>query len=127
MTVQDGSWRVPVVRQGEIWVARLSPVVGNEQGGTRPCLVISAGRFNAMPIWQCIVVPLTSRNRHLVNHVVVVDSGGLQRPSWAMCEAVRAVSTRRLGDRVGMADDATVEAVRDQVVAWMQPDRRLLN
>ncbi len=115
-----------IVQQGEIWTANLNPVVANEQAGTRPCLIISADRFNALPIRQCIVVPLTSRDRRLPHHIKVADDGGLKRPSWVMCEAVRAVSTSRLGDRIGSADQATVDAVRTQVIAWIQPNPALL-
>lgn len=110
------------VRQGEIWTASLNPVVANEQAGARPCLIISADRFNALPIRQCIVIPLTTRDRQLPHHIKVGDDGGLKQPSWAMCEAVRAVSASRLGDRVGSADQATVDAVREQVIAWIQPN-----
>jgi len=114
------------ILQGEIWTANLNPTVAHEQAGTRPCLVISADRFNALPIRHCIVVPLTSRYRRLPHHVRISDDGGLERPSWAMCEAVRAVSVGRLGDRIGSADEATVEVVRAQVTAWIEPNPALL-
>jgi len=110
------------VRQGQIWAVSLDPTVANEQAGTRPCIVISADRFNALPISQCIVVPLTSRNRRLPHHIRIGDDGGLKRPSWAMCEAIRTVSTQRLGVLVGAASDDTTAAVVRQVVRWLEPD-----
>jgi mRNA interferase MazF len=110
-------------RQGQIWSVRLDPAVANEQAGTRPCIVVSADRFNALPIRHCLVVPLTSRDRRLPHHIAVIDDGGLTRPSWAMCEAVRSVSARRLGAVIGSADRATTEAVIRQVGRWLEPDR----
>ncbi len=110
-------------RQGQIWSVRPDPAVANEHAGTRPCLVVSADRFNALPIRHCIVVPLTSRDRRLPHHIAVVDDGGLKRPSWAMCEAVRAVSGQRLGTLIGTATQATTQAVVRQVGRWMEPDR----
>lgn len=107
------------VRQGHIWSVALDPTVANEQAGTRPCLVISADRFNGLPIRQAIVVPLTSRDRNLPHHVPVADDGGLDRSSWAMCEAVRSVSTTRFGSFVGAAEAGTVGAVTRQVVRWL--------
>jgi mRNA interferase MazF len=103
----------------------LDPKLGNEQAGTRPCIVVSADRFNKLPIGHCIVVPLTNRDRRLPHHISVVDDGGLARPSWAMCEAVRSVSVRRLGALIATADSSTTEAVVRQVSRWIEPDRRL--
>ena len=109
------------VVRGSIWTVALDPTLANEQRGTRPCMVVSSDRFNALPIGQAIVVPLTSRDRGLPHHVRVVDDGGLQRPSWAMCEAVRAVSTTRFGRQVGSAVESTVQAAADQLVEWFTP------
>lgn len=108
------------MRCGQVWSVALDPTVANEQGGTRPCLVVSADQFQAMPIQQAIVVPLTTRERGLPHHIRVVDDGGLNRPSWAMCEAVRAVSTRRFGRLISTADTATRQAVRDQLGLWLE-------
>jgi mRNA interferase MazF len=109
------------VARGQIWTVTLDPAVANEQGGTRPCLVVSADRFNLLPIRRAVVVPLTSRDRGLPHHVPVADDGKLTRPSWAMCEALRTVSTRRFGRLVGAADEATVAAVLSQVELWFAP------
>ena len=107
------------VRRGHIWSVGLSPTVANEQRGVRPCLVVSNDRFNSLAIEQAIVVPLTSRARHLPHHIPVADDGGLRRPSWAMCEAVRAVSTRRFGGLIGSPTEETVTAVTGQLALWL--------
>ncbi|MGH3626989.1 MAG: type II toxin-antitoxin system PemK/MazF family toxin, partial [Sciscionella sp.] len=86
--------------RGHIWSVALDPTLANEQRGTRPCVVVSGNRFNTLPIHQAIVVPLTTRERGFPHHIHVVDDGGLNRPSWAMCEAVRAVSTQRFGQQL---------------------------
>ncbi|MBV8541154.1 MAG: type II toxin-antitoxin system PemK/MazF family toxin [Pseudonocardiales bacterium] len=80
------------VARGQIWSVELDPTTANEQRGTRPCVVVSIDRFNALPIRQAIVVTLTTRERGFPRHIAITDDGGLNRPSWAMCEAVRAVS-----------------------------------
>ncbi len=112
-------------RRGQIWAATLDPTLASEQAGTRPCIVVSSDRFNKLPIGHCIVVPLTSRDRRLPHHIAVVDDGGLQRQSWAMCEAVRSISVRRFGSLIGTADPATMNAIVRQVVRWIEPDGRL--
>lgn len=111
-------------RRGQIWAVTLDPTLANEQARTRPCIVVSFDRFNKLPIGHCIVVPLTSRDRRLPHHISVIDDGGLARPSWAMCEAVRSVSVRRFGALVATADSSTTEAVVRQVSRWIEPDRR---
>ena len=109
------------VARGHIWLVGLDPTVANEQRGTRPCLVTSVDRFDAMPIRQAIVVPLTTRDRGFPHHIAVVDDGGLNRASWAMCEAVRAVSTERFGRLIGSADERTLQHVADQLMLWLVP------
>jgi mRNA interferase MazF len=109
-------------RRGQIWTVALDPTRANEQAGTRPCMVVSADRFNRLPVGLCIVVPLTSRDRRLPHHIAIVDDGGLKRPSWAMCEAVRSVSVQRFGGLIGTADVTTTEAVARQVIRWIEPE-----
>ena len=114
------------VRRGQIWLATLEPTVANEQRGVRPCLVVSSDRFNALAIRQAIVVPLTSRERGFPHHVRVVDDGGLNRASWAMCEAVRAVSTQRFEREISTATDDTLDRVTDQLTLWFTADGRTI-
>lgn len=110
-----------IVRRGHIWTVALDPVVANEQRGTRPCIVVSTDRFNSLPIEQAIVVPLTSRQRGLPHHIPVIDDGGLNRPSWAMCEAVRAISTQRFGRLISTAAGETLAMVTQQLMLWLGP------
>jgi mRNA interferase MazF len=110
------------VLRGHIWLVTLDPTVDNEQRGTRPCIVVSGDRFNALPIRLAIIVPLTSRQRGLPHHISVADDGGLERPSWAMCEAVRAVSVQRFGSMIGTATDETLSAITDQLLLWLAPE-----
>lgn len=112
------------VQQGHIWLATLDRTVANEQRGFRPCLVISGDRFNTLPIRQAIVVPLTTRERGFPHHVRVVDDGGLNRASWAMCEAVRAVSTQRLEREISTATADTLNKVIGQLTLWLTADNR---
>jgi mRNA interferase MazF len=107
------------VEHGQVWLVTLDPTVANEQAGTRPCLVVSVNEFNALPIRQAIIVPLTTRDRGFPHHIPVDDDGGLNRPSWAMCEAVRAVSTTRFGRLIGTAEQHTINVVIDQVALWL--------
>jgi len=107
------------VAHGQVWSVTLDPTVANEQCGTRPCVIVSMDRFNNLPIRQAIVIPLTTRERGFPHHIAVTDDGGLNRPSWAMCEAVRAVSLERFGQLIGTADNPTLAAITDQLMLWL--------
>lgn len=107
------------VAHGQVWSVTLDPTVANEQRGTRPCVVVSIDRFNALPIRQAIVVPLTTRDRGFPHHIAVTDDGGLNRLSWAMCEAFRAVSLERFGQLIGTADSGTITTITSQLVRWL--------
>ena len=111
------------VTHGQVWSVTLDATVAHEQRGVRPCLVVSTDRFNALPIRQAIVVPLTTRERGFPHHIAVADDGGLNRSSWAMCEAVRAVSLERFGRLISTADSPTLAAITDQLVLWLSHRR----
>ena len=123
--VRRPRWANPALgfpQRGEIWYGTLDPVVGHEQGGTRPLLVVSDDRFNALPRQMLVVVPLTTtvRNRRFE---VVVDppEASLSRRSSILCDAPRTISTGRLDLRrgkVGTIDPATLAAVEERL-RWL--------
>lgn len=92
------------------------PVVGHEQGGRRPFLVISVNQMNRSRARMVIGVPLTTRDRGNELHVrLEPPEGGLERVSYAMPEKVRSLSTERFGRRIGYASPDTVQAVAGRV------------
>lgn len=102
--------RIP--EQGEIWDVYLDPVVGREQGGRRPALVISNHQLNSLPSQRCIVAPLTSRDRGIPLHVPVLPpDGGTRLPSFVLCDQTRSVSHERLKRYRGRVSDEVVEQV----------------
>lgn len=107
------------VTRGQVWLVGLDPTLANEQAGARPCVVMSTDRFNSLPIRQAIVVPLTSRDRGFPHHVTVVDDGGLDRESWAMCEAVRTLSTQRFQRLLAVASPDTLDAIARRLGLWL--------
>jgi mRNA interferase MazF len=106
----------PAVRRGEVYLANPDPVVGHEQGGTRPHLVISINPMNRSAARLLIGVPLTTTDRGSELHVRLdPPEGGLARVSYAMPEMARSVSQARLIRRLGYASADTVEAVAKHV------------
>jgi mRNA interferase MazF len=104
------------VKRGEIYLADPDPVVGHEQGGKRPHLVISVNQMNRSVAGLLIGVPLTTTDRDNDLHVrLEPPEGGLNRISFAMPEMARSVSKARLLRKLGYASTDTVEAVAKRV------------
>lgn len=104
----------PPVRRGDVFAARLDPVEGSEQRGTRPVLVVSNDLFNeVMPV--ITVVPLTSHRdaRRVYPSEVLVASGvaGLRSESLVLAHQVRTIARSRLGRRVGSLDGVVMATV----------------
>jgi mRNA interferase MazF len=98
--------------RGEVWDADLNPPRGHEQGGTRPVLIVSDDLFNQGPSGLVIVLPISSKDKGVRSHVTAGPiEGGLKTRSFIKCEAIRSVSTDRLGRRWGAISPATMNAV----------------
>ena len=105
-------------QRGDIWFARLDPTEGHEQGGDRPCLILSTNVFNAGAAGLAVVVPITTRYKgHLAGlHVPIhPPEGGLNDPSWVLCDQIRTIDQGRLRRRAGSASAAAIKVVEELV------------
>jgi len=100
--------------RGMILEVDLDPVVGHEQGRSRPCIVVqndAGNRFSSMTI----VVPLTDANRvGAPSHIYVLvkkGDGGLRKDSIALSDQIRAVDLERAGRVIGVLSPWTMTAV----------------
>ena len=101
------------VKRGEIYYADLSPVVGSEQGGVRPVLVIQndVGNKYSPTVIVCAVTSQMTKAK-LPTHVEFArGEAGLSRDSVALLEQVRTLDKRRLKERVGEASDGKMRKV----------------
>jgi mRNA interferase MazF len=102
--------------RGEIWMADFEPIRGHEQGGTRPCLIVSVNPFNRSRAALVIGIPLTTRQRQIISHIPVMPpDGGLQQPSFIMCEQIRTLAQERLAQRWGAVSAHTMQSVEVQL------------
>lgn len=97
--------------RGELFYVDLDPVVGSEQAGRRPFLVISVRAMNRAHAQMVIGLPVTSTNRDNALHVRL-DPGptGLDRVSYAMPEMVRSISISRFHRQIGRAPIEALES-----------------
>ncbi|MCI6157575.1 type II toxin-antitoxin system PemK/MazF family toxin [Peptoniphilaceae bacterium SGI.137] len=90
------------VKRGDIFFADLSPVIGSEQGGVRPVVVIQNNVGNQYSP-TTIVAPMTSQlTRHrLPTHVRVKSDKGLPKDSVILMEQIRTIDKKRLLEKIG--------------------------
>ena len=115
--------RGPAPVQGEIWWADLDPIVGHEQAGRRPVLIISSNEFQRIQRRLVIVVPFSRRLRNNPFHVRVPPSeSGLPYLSSILCDQIRTISTARLdATRIGRVSRAVLTHVVDLVRMEINP------
>lgn len=106
-----------LIRRGDIYFADLSPVVGSEQGGTRPVLILQNDIGNQYSP-TTIVAAITSQisKAKLPTHVEMVSShGGLEKDSVILLEQIRTIDKSRLMEKVAVLNDELMKRV-DQAV-----------
>jgi mRNA interferase MazF len=104
------------VSRWSVWRANLDPVVGSEQGRTRPVIVISVSSLNnILPIVNVIPITSLKPNRRIYPNETVLPAktGGLTLDSIALCYQVRTLDKRRLTEMFGVIND---EAARQSIL-----------
>ena len=105
------------IRRGDIYYADLSPVVGSEQGGIRPVLIVQnnvGNRFSP----TVIAAAITSRRSkaNLPTHIPINSgSSGLAKDSVVLLEQVRTIDKRRLKEKMGAIDQRAMNAVDNAI------------
>ena len=106
-----------LVRRGDIFYADLSPVVGSEQGGLRPVLIIQNDVGNRYSP-TVIAAAITSRmgKTKLPTHIDVPgEDAGLAKDSIILLEQIRTIDKKRLKEKMGHLDDATMTCVNSAI------------
>ena len=104
-----------VVKRGDIFYADLSPVVGSEQGGVRPVLVVQndvGNKFSPTVIISAITSQINKAK--MPTHIeITADEYGLAKDSVILLEQIRTIDKRRLKERIGKLDDDLMQRVDD--------------
>jgi mRNA interferase MazF len=104
-----------IVKRGDVYFADLSPVVGSEQGGVRPVLVIQndiGNRFSPTVIIAAITAQI--QKAKLPTHVEIdAKRYGFERDSVILLEQIRTIDKQRLTDKITHLDDEMMEKVDD--------------
>ncbi len=103
------------IKRGDVYFADLSPVVGSEQGGVRPVLVIQndiGNRFSPTVIIAAITAQI--QKAKLPTHVEIdAKRYGFERDSVILLEQIRTIDKQRLTDKITHLDDEMMEKVNE--------------
>jgi mRNA interferase MazF len=105
------------IRRGDIYYADLSPVVGSEQGGLRPVLIVQNDTGNKYSP-TVIAAAITSRvsKTKLPTHIDIFASNvGLSKDSVVLLEQIRTLDKTRLKERMGHLDDEHMKEVNEAI------------
>ena len=106
------------IKRGEIYYADLSPVVGSEQGGMRPVLIVQndvGNRYSPTVIAAAIT---SQRDKSRLPTHIELESGscGLARDSIVLLEQIRTIDKRRLREHMGHVDEQLMNQI-DSAIA----------
>ena len=105
------------VKRGDIFYADLSPVVGSEQGGVRPVLVVQNDIGNKYSPTVIIAAITSQMNKvKLPTHVEVSAEFGLPKNSVALLEQIRTIDKKRLREKVGFTDEFFMKKVDEALL-----------
>ena len=92
-----------IFKRGDIYYAELNPVIGSEQGGTRPVLIISndIGNSHSPTVIIAAITGRTQTKAKLPTHTEVKDVEGLDRDSIILLEQIRTIDKQRLKNHMG--------------------------
>lgn len=108
-----------IIKRGDIFYADLSPVVGSEQGGIRPVLILQNDIGNKKSP-TTIVVTMTSKvnkKSNMPTHVILHkdDTSGLPKDSVIQCESMRTIDKKRIKEKIGSLNSDSLESVMKNV------------
>lgn len=105
------------VKRGDIYYADLSPVVGSEQGGTRPVLIVQndTGNRHSPTVIAAAITSQTGKAR-LPTHINIPGgSVGLQKDSVILLEQIRTIDKRRLREHMGRLGEEQMSLVDNAI------------
>ena len=105
------------VKRGDLYFADLSPVIGSEQGGVRPILVVQndIGNKYSPTIIAAAVTSKLDKSR-LPTHIELPKSVGLNKDSVVLLEQIRTIDKRRLKDKIGELPNGLMKKVNNAIL-----------
>ncbi|MBQ7870869.1 MAG: type II toxin-antitoxin system PemK/MazF family toxin [Oscillospiraceae bacterium] len=105
------------VKRGDIFYADLSPVVGSEQGGTRPVLIVQndTGNKHSPTVIAAAITSQTNKAKLPTHIELAARSVGLSKDSVVLLEQIRTIDKRRLREHMGRLDEQMMNRVDNAI------------
>lgn len=106
-----------IIKRGDIYYADLSPVIGSEQGGLRPVLIVQndiGNKYSPTVIAAAITSQINKTK--LPTHIeLYAENFGLAKNSVILLEQIRTIDKRRLKEKMGHLDEKLMDKVNDAI------------
>ena len=102
-----------IISRGDVALCDLNPVIGTEQAGVRPVVILQIDRANTVSP-HTIIAPFTTKIRRVLlpSHAFVpAGAGGLSQDSVVLCEQIRVIDKRRIVKVLGRLDEPYLEEI----------------
>ncbi|MDD6252196.1 MAG: type II toxin-antitoxin system PemK/MazF family toxin [Ruminococcus sp.] len=105
------------IKRGDIYYADLSPVVGSEQGGVRPVLIVQNNMGNKYsPTVIAAAITSQQSKANIPTHITIEsDSSGLSKNSVVLLEQVRTIDKQRLKEKMGSIGQSTMNRIDEAI------------
>lgn len=103
------------IKRNEIYYADLSPVIGSEQGGVRPVLVIQNDVGNKFSPTTIVAAITSKQNKAKLPTHIEITEGVFEKDSIVLLEQIRTVDKRRFKEYVGKLDNRTMNRVDEAI------------
>jgi mRNA interferase MazF len=115
------------IKKGDLYFADLSPVMGSEQGGVRPVLVVQNDVGNKYSPTIIVAAVTSRRNKaNLPTHVEIsADGNGLSKNSVVLLEQLRTIDKQRLKERIGTIDKTRLPEVNEALSVSLGIDENM--
>ena len=115
------------VKRGDIFYADLSPVVGSEQGGVRPVLIVQndTGNRHSPTVIAAAITSQTGKARLPTHFELAARQYGLPKDSVVLLEQIRTLDKKRLREHMGRLDEASMHRVDTAIAVsfGLHPER----
>ena len=114
-------------KRGDIYYAELDPVIGSEQGGTRPVVIISndiGNKHSPTIVIAAITSRMTKSKSKLPTHLYLGNVKGLPANSIILLEQIRTIDKKRLKERLTQLNQHFIEKLNDPLLISIGIERK---
>lgn len=106
-----------MIKRGDVYYADLSPVIGSEQGGVRPVLIVQNDIGNKYsPTIIATAITSQMNKARLPTHIEIDTACGLPKDSVVLAEQIRTLDKKRLRDKIGTLDESVMQKVNNALM-----------